>query len=225
MAKQIHDLSLFDLLPDSIAGIQEVKDTAQAIDPEFLSVSQSIREALILSRIDELPEPVLDLLAWQYHVDNYEPLSLPIEQKRAQVKDAIKIHRRKGTPWALKQELKNIGFPVEIDEDTGQPYIFDVRVLLNGQADTTAVYNAAVKAAKRAKNVRSKIGTIGMETQGTVTLHAAAAGVYGISVTVYPWTEREGGGDVTLHAAASVTRLSVSVTVGPKPGAAVPILT
>ena len=225
MAKDLLELSLFDILPDSIAGIKEVQDTAKAIDPEMLSVSQSIREALILSRIDELPEPVLDLLAWQYHVDNYEPLSLPIEQKRAQVRDAILIHRKKGTPWALKQELKNIGFPVEIDEDTGQPYIFDVRVLLNGQADTSAVYEAAVKAAKRAKNVRSKIGTIGMETQGTVTLHAAAAGVYGISVTVYPWTEREGGGDVTLHAAAAVTQLSVSISVGPKPDATIPMLT
>lgn len=222
MAKDLLELRLFDLLPDSIAGIQEVQDTAKAIDPEMLSVSQSIREALILSRIDELPEPVLDLLAWQYHVDNYEPLSLPIEQKRAQVRDAILIHRKKGTPWALKQELKNIGFPVEIDENTGQPYIFDVRVLLNGQADTTAVYNAAVKAAKRAKNVRSKIGTIGMTAKTEGTIYPAAAAVCGIIVTVYPWAERNISAEGIIHVGAVVSQLSVIVSVNPKPDAAVP---
>lgn len=222
MAKDLLKLSLFDLMPDSIAGIKEVQDTAKAIDPEMLSVSQSIREALILSRIDELPEPVLDLLAWQYHVDNYEPLSLPIEQKRAQVRDAILIHRKKGTPWALKQELKNIGFPVEIDEDTGQPYIFDIKVLLNGQADTTAVYNAAVKAAKRAKNVRSKIGTIGMKAKTKGTIYPAAATVCGITVTVYPWAERNISAEGIIHVGAVVSQLSVIVSVNPKPDAAVP---
>ena len=222
MAKDLLELRLSDILPDSIAGIQEVQDTAKAIDPEMLSVSQSIREALILSRIDELPEPVLDLLAWQYHVDNYEPLSLPIEQKRAQVRDAILIHRKKGTPWALKQELKNIGFPVEIDEDTGQPYIFDVRVLLNGQADTTAVYNAAVKAATRAKNVRSKIGTIGMTAKTEGTIYPAAAAVCGITVTVYPWAERNISAEGIIHVGAVVSQLSVIVSVNPKPDAAVP---
>lgn len=222
MAKDLLELRLFDILPDSIAGIQEVQDTAKAIDPEMQSVSQSIREALILSRIDELPEPVLDLLAWQYHVDNYEPLSLPIEQKRAQVRDAILIHRKKGTPWALKQELKNIGFPVEIDEDTGQPYIFDVRVLLNGQADTTAVYEAAVKAAKRAKNVRSKIGTIGMTAKTEGTIYPAAAAVCGITVTVYPRAERNISAEGIIHVGAVVSQLSVIVSVNPKPDAAVP---
>ena len=223
MAKDLLELSLSDILPDSIAGIQEVQDTARAIDPEMLSVSQSIREALILSRIDELPEPVLDLLAWQYHVDNYEPLSLPIEQKRAQVRDAILIHRKKGTPWALKQELKNIGFPVEIDEDTGQPYIFDVRVLLNGQADTTAVYNAAVKAAKRAKNVRSKIGTIGLESQTDATVRVAAASVSGVHVEVYPWVKP---GDTMQSAprAAAAAHLDIRAYVGPKADAATPTL-
>lgn len=217
MAKDLLDLSLTDILPDSIAGIQEVQDAAKAIDPEMISVSQSIREALILSRIDELSEQVLDLLAWQYHVDNYEPLSLAIEQKRAQVRDAILIHRKKGTPWALKQELKNIGYPVELIEDTGEPYIFDLHVLLNGQADAAAVYNAAVKAAKRAKNARSKIGTIGLQMQTSGTMRAAAAAVSGATLTVYPWTERNIDLGADIRVGAAVTQLSVTVTIGPKP--------
>lgn len=218
MAKTREDLSLFDLLPDSISGIREVQETAQALDPEILSVSQAIREALILSRIDELPEQVIDRLAWQYHVDNYEPLSLPLAQKREQIKYAIQIHRKKGTPWALKQELSNIGYPVELIEDTGEPYIFDLRVLLNGQADTTDVYNAAVAAAKRAKNARSKIGTISLESQTEGTIRAAAASVSGVHVEVYPWVKP---GDTLQCApcAAVAAQINVRVYVGPKTGA------
>lgn len=222
MAKDLLDLSLTDILPDSIAGIQEVQDTARTIDPEIVSVSQSIREALILSRIDELPEQVLDLLAWQYHVDNYEPLSLPIEQKRAQVRDAILIHRKKGTPWALKQELKNIGYPVELIEDTGEPYIFDLHVLLNGQADAAEVYNAAVWAAKRAKNTRSKIGTIGMTAKTEGTFYPTAATVGGVKVTVYPWTVRNISTEGTIHTGAVVSQVSIIASVGPEPDAVAP---
>lgn len=215
MAKTREDLSLFDLLPDSISGIREVQETAQALDQEFLSVSQAIREALILSRIDELPEPVIDRLAWQYHVDNYEPLILPIEQKREQVKYAIQIHRRKGTPWALKQELSNIGYPVELIEDTGKPYIFDLSVLLNGQADTGAVYNAAVTAAKRAKNARSKIGIVSLTAKTGGTVYAAAAASYGMEISVYPWAERTGESSMTLHSAAAAAKISVCIEIMP----------
>lgn len=110
MAKQYDDILLSDILPDSISGIDEVQSAANIIDPELLSVSLCIREALLLSRIDELPEGIIDLLAWQYHVDMYEPLNLPIGTKRSLVHNAILLHRFKGTPWAITQSLTNMGF-------------------------------------------------------------------------------------------------------------------
>ena len=44
-----------------------------AFDQHLQEVSRNIREAFIVSRIHELPENVIDLLAWQWHVDFYEP--------------------------------------------------------------------------------------------------------------------------------------------------------
>ena len=132
MARQYDDLRLEDIIPDSISEIKEIQNASSAIDPELLSASLCIREALLLSRIDELPENVIDLLAWQYHVDMYEPLVLPISQKRAQVKNAVLLHRYKGTPWAIKQSLKNLGFEtVKISEwwDLGTlPHTFAVEL-------------------------------------------------------------------------------------------------
>ena len=55
MANGAEDFSLFEILPDSIAEIREVEAATAAIDPEMMSVSREIREALILYRLDELP--------------------------------------------------------------------------------------------------------------------------------------------------------------------------
>lgn len=108
MAKELLELSLLDILPSSIADDLNVQAIARSIDPEMQSVSHDIRETLILSRIDELPEPVVDLLAWQWHVDFYE-LTRTLEMKRATVKDSIPWHRKKGTRWAILKALEMIG--------------------------------------------------------------------------------------------------------------------
>ena len=84
MAKEIIQLSLMDVAPPSITGDTKIQNLITAIDPEILSVSQDIREAFIISRINELPEKVLDLLAWQWHVDFYD-IAHTIVAKRAMV--------------------------------------------------------------------------------------------------------------------------------------------
>lgn len=108
MARELLELSLLDILPSSIADDPNVRAIAQAIDPEMRSVSQDIRETLILSRIEELSEPVVDLLAWQWHVDFYE-LARTLKMKRAMVKGSIPWHRKKGTRWAILKALEMLG--------------------------------------------------------------------------------------------------------------------
>ena len=108
MARELLELSLLDILPSSIVGDPNVQAIAQAIDPEMRSVSQDIRETLILSRIDELSEPVVDLLAWQWHVDFYE-LARTLTMKRVMVKGSIPWHQKKGTRWAILKALEMIG--------------------------------------------------------------------------------------------------------------------
>ena len=108
MARELLELSLLDILPSSIADDPNVQAIAQSIDPEMQSVSRDIRETLILSRIDELTEPVVDLLAWQWHVDFYE-LARTLEMKRAMVKGSIPWHRKKGTRWAILKSLEMLG--------------------------------------------------------------------------------------------------------------------
>ena len=132
MAKDLNKLSLFDILPTSIMGDANVQAIAHALDPEIQSVSSDIREALIISRIEELPESVVDLLAWQLHVDFYEP-DFPLAIKRRLVKNSIPMHRKKGTKWAVEEILRALGVEAKVSEwfeYGGAPYTFRVNDLL-----------------------------------------------------------------------------------------------
>lgn len=128
MAKDIALISLNDIIPPSISGDRHIQSIISATDPQLQEVSQSIREAFIISRIDELPENVIDLLAWQWHVDNYEP-DLPIETKRGLVRDSVRWHRKKGTKSAIKIALERLGFVptfLEWFEIGTKPHTFEI---------------------------------------------------------------------------------------------------
>ena len=130
MAKELELTSLSDIIPNSIAHDKNVQSIITAIDPELQKVSQDTREAFIISRIGELPENVIDLLAWQWHVDFYEP-DLPITTKRELVLETIKWHRQKGTKASIESALKKLGFVPTITEwfESGlnsEPHTFSV---------------------------------------------------------------------------------------------------
>ena len=128
MAKELELISLKDIIPSSIAHDENVKAIITATDPEFQKVSQDTRETFIISRINSLPENVVDLLAWQWHVDFYEP-DLPISTKRELVLDSIKWHRKKGTKDSIRSALEKLGFVPTIKEwfEIGtRPHTFEV---------------------------------------------------------------------------------------------------
>lgn len=124
----IYNVSLLDLLPDSLKHNEDVQAIAEAITKELQDISAEMKQVLIYSRLYELPEAVIDLLAWERHVDYYDT-SLPIEQKRELVRNSIFFHRRKGTPAAVEELIKTIfgdGKVVEWFEYNGKPGYFKV---------------------------------------------------------------------------------------------------
>lgn len=131
MAKQINGLKLEDLLPSSIATQEDIRLTSEAIDPE-LQLTVLIQQLTIYGRIPELASNWLDQLAWQWHVDVYEPTDLTVEQKRYIVQTALMMHRFKGTRWAIKNSLTTLGFDRIIIKEHwelhSKPYTFAVEL-------------------------------------------------------------------------------------------------
>ena len=90
-------------LPSSISQDRTVQNICDAIGLKLQELNRQAELVLLLPRLDELSETLIDELAWQYHVDFYDS-SADITKKRALVKQAIAWHRRKGTP-AVVEEL------------------------------------------------------------------------------------------------------------------------
>lgn len=74
------------------------------------------------ARLGELPTPLRDLwnadtcpahllpwLAWALQVDIWDS-GWSEDAQRAVIRGAITVHRRKGTPWAIKRALANAGY-------------------------------------------------------------------------------------------------------------------
>jgi phage tail P2-like protein len=175
-------------MPDYADTITSYKDVAGPLaltqDPQFAAILEVFRAAWqeflgelpkISSRnnINTLPEIYLDLIAVEMRVPGYDQ-SFAIDVKRSMVKNAIPIHQRLGTPYAVKNIL-NLAFdyatlqewwqfggaPCTFQITTTDPLVDPVRLsLFNFLLNST-------------KNVRSQLAriisfltTTGMEYHG-----------------------------------------------------------
>lgn len=223
MAKELEKLSLADIIPGSIAGDENVQAIVQAIDPELQSASQSIAEALIYSRIDELPEPVLDALAWQWHVDFYE-LAHSVEGKREVVKGTLQWHRKKGTVWAILKALDMFGvkgtFTPWWEIEGARPYTFALDAELTDEYwkrsdwnDPAGVVRRAIVESKAARSFMESL-YIHRDSKSHLDIVSGTATAQGIqqSVPIALHTKGTGHGDfVSGMASAQGVRQSIAI--------------
>jgi phage tail P2-like protein len=120
----LENFSFASILPPSLVQTEEGKALAEAITVMLKDV---FRKTSLLN-MDNLPEHLLDILAYEEHVDFYDP-SLSIEQKRQLIDRSYFFHRKKGTPAAVEQLIQIVfgeGRVEEWFEYGGNPGYFKV---------------------------------------------------------------------------------------------------
>ena len=125
---------------------------------------------------DTCPESLLPFLAWALSIDSWKSY-WPLHIKRARVRNAIEIQRRKGTANSVRQVVASFGGTVEISEwwqttPPGIPHTFQL-VLAMGSAsseETSAQYvDDVIAEVERTKPVRSHFTfTQGVEAVGRI---------------------------------------------------------
>ncbi|MBU5438281.1 phage tail protein I [Tissierella sp. MSJ-40] len=131
MNNTIYGIDLTRMLPPSLKNDEDMLALARVIGDELQKTSRMAQLNIIYARIDELDEAVLDILAYDLHVDWYD-YSYPIEAKRALIKDSVKVHKRLGTKFAVETALGNLHPNSRIEEwfqYGGEPFSF--RVILD----------------------------------------------------------------------------------------------
>jgi len=135
------DITFIDLLPSSLAGDIQVQAIAAALDGELQALIAALPGATILPNLPEVPERILDLLAADLAVDNYQQDD-EIAMKQALIAGAIIAQRHKGTRAALEDHLAiYLGDTCTLlewfeQDPPGSPYTFrlDITAELDGPA-------------------------------------------------------------------------------------------
>ncbi len=189
------DTKFEDILPASIRSDPTMLAAARTLDVFLADGDAEIGNVLIWSRIDGLEEPLLSTLAFQLHLEGYEgwQMAETVQQKRALIKDSIKLHFYKGTRYTLERifEILDLtGIIVEWwqapEDPTFRPYEFDIDIETDHPVVNTFYYDLLdlIHVLKNARSHRRRSRVI-------TTAHAdmpflAPAVVVGMTVTVYP---------------------------------------
>lgn len=156
----LKDVDLLSLQTSLMKQDPTTQALCAALTPQFQQLADEVKTCLILSRVNELDEAALDELAWQLHVDWYDA-NAKLDIKRQIIKNSLKVHRYRGTPYAVEQVVQDYfgdGHVVEWFEYNGDPYHF--RVVTSNSSVTGEQANQFAMAVEKVKNVRSHLEQI-----------------------------------------------------------------
>ncbi|MGN1369755.1 MAG: phage tail protein I [Aristaeellaceae bacterium] len=197
------------------AGMQPLGETASRI-LEIMWAQVDL--PAIYTRIDELPEELLDILAKDFKVDWYD-YNHSLETKRLVIKDSFYVHKHLGTVGAVRRALSDIWPSFSLEEwfdYGGDPYHF--RVAIADNDFTVAKREQAIKAINLTKNVRSWLDDIYAQVIGDIVIVESAQWCYvdylvasDIELTnandIADWTQPEFD---TVVGQVDITRVGVS---------------
>ena len=128
MNNDIYSIDFTQIFPTALQHDPKMIALAKGFAAEALKVSGHLNDVLIYSRFDELPEALVDILAYDMHVDWYD-YDMPLKVKREVVKNSVRVHKRMGTKYAVETALGSVWPESEVEEwfeYGGEPHHFRI---------------------------------------------------------------------------------------------------
>ena len=174
MSKTIYNADYSECLPEALKKDPKMVALANATAAALLDTSGIIDNVLIYSRFDELPEELVDILAYDLHVDWYD-YNYPLEAKRDLVKNSVKVHKKMGTKYAIETALGSLFPESEVEEwfqYEGEPGHFHIVLDVTNQR-ITADYAAIIRAVKMYKRLSAHMDELTYQGQvhGVIYTH------------------------------------------------------
>lgn len=166
------DYKIAEHLPESI-NKDPVPDLAHVVDMALSDINPDL--LLIYPAIDDLPEALIDHLAEQMHVDEYDDNS-DLSVKRQQVKESFLLHKFKGTKYAVQRAVATVYQSAKVEEwptYSGEPYHFRISGI-TAPIEDGAVVNKLVRLVNAYKNTRSWLDYIEFIESTTTTTKSVA---------------------------------------------------
>lgn len=182
------NLSLLDFVPESIKTDRDIIALSRAIDPELREVAAAIIEAVILPRISDLPEPILNELAWAFRLNRLQIWDeATIDGKRALLVNIFAIRKKSGTRFSVRRVfdlLSVVGEVVEWWEEGADPYTYRLRLFVDDVGITLSQLLQINELTHRFAPTRSYLSEFAVESNRRATLRLQPALTIGRHSTV-----------------------------------------
>jgi len=152
-------------LPEPLRADPQTAALAQVVAQALDQCAQEPEAALIYSRIENLPEELLDILAYDFKIDWYDS-QYTLEEKRRTVRDSWRVRRFLGTKYAVQTALSAIYPGAEVLEwfqYDGEPYHFRVNVKIVEEEYKATKHKRVLERIQWYKNLRSWLDRIRYE--------------------------------------------------------------
>lgn len=152
----INPQNLLRTLPEVLRNDKKMQALAEGIAQELSDHLNNMSKLMIYVNIDTLPEDLLDILAYDFKVDWYDP-DFSLEEKRRVMKESWVVHRTIGTKGAVARNVSAI-FPGSTVKEwfqyEGDPYHFKL-LIDETYGDDVQKIQRVLDRIKYYKNVRS----------------------------------------------------------------------
>ena len=122
--------NLLRALPEVLRNDESMAALAASVAQVLARRPEEIQRLAIYPRIDELPEELLDILAYDFKVDWWDA-DYTLEEKRRTLKDSWRVHRMLGTKAAVELAISAIYLNTKVSEwfeYGGEPYHFKLLI-------------------------------------------------------------------------------------------------
>lgn len=163
MNNEITEVDFIRSLPPPLKDDGKMLVLAKVIAEELQNTIRMSKANVIYARINELPEKMLDILAYDLHVDWYDD-RYTLEEKRRIIKESVKVHRYKGTKYAVETAVSGLypdSLVSEWFEYGGEAYGFRVYINIGiGEVVTVRKQEDLAQKIECYKNLRSHLDAI-----------------------------------------------------------------
>ncbi|EDC9524885.1 phage tail protein I [Salmonella enterica subsp. enterica serovar Derby] len=173
------------LLPPPLASDERFSVLANIAAERFAQIDLT---ALLVYLVDIVDASALPSLAGQLHVQGLEGwlFAANEQEKRELIKQAIELHKYKGTPWAVRRVLEILSLPGTISEwfeYGGKAYFFKVEIKLINQGMDENLFNNLVDLIHEYKNVHSKLEALIVWIINQSAIPVIGSALYGGEIT------------------------------------------
>lgn len=162
MSEPITHKNLMSTFPTALTSDESILTLARITACLLTKCFDDLPLISIYSRIDFLPEDLLDILAYDFKVDWWD-YDFSLEQKRKTLRDSFIVHKRLGTKSAVETAISDV-YPNSLVQEWweygGEPYYFRLIIEANGVNVDSQKHKRVLQLINFYKSLRSHLNGI-----------------------------------------------------------------